>query len=113
MTTNPQTTDPQTSFTAAIARIFWMMIGPLALILLAFKIVQTGNSWLTPIDLAFFAVLAAVIVGRWLEFRGGDPRTTTGEPATPADLRRFVVAAMVGGFGVWALANVLGVHLLT
>ena len=106
------TTDSQTSFSMTIARIFWMMIGPLALILLAFKIVQTGTGWLTPIDLSFFGVLAAVIVCRWLEFRGGDPRTSTGEPATPDDLRRFVVTATLGGVGVWALANVLGLHLL-
>ena len=53
-----------------------------------------------------------MLLGRWLEFRGGNPQTTTGEPATPADLRRYVLTLIVAGPILWALANLIGNHVL-
>lgn len=101
-----------TSFFQAVVRVFWMMIGPLALLLLTFNIVKIGNGWLTAADFAFLAVLGGVILARWLEFRGGNPQTATGEPAAPAHLRRFVMAAIPVGLGVWIIANLIGNHWL-
>lgn len=75
-------------------------------------IATEGGGWLTSRDFAFFIVLAATIFGRYLEFRGGDPRTLTGEPATPAHLRRYVAAALCIGLAVWLLANLIGNNLL-
>lgn len=108
MTTNP----PTTPVVPALARLFWMMIGPLVLILLTFVILQMGQGWLTAADIAFLAILAGVILARWLEFQGGQPQTATGEPATPAHLRRFIVAALPIGLGIWVIANLLGNHWL-
>jgi hypothetical protein len=42
-----------------------------------------------------------MLLGRWAEFRGGDPRTATGEPATRQDLRRYTLLASVLGLAVW------------
>lgn len=106
-------TQPTTSLLAVLLRVSWMMLGPLALVLLGFAIVTLGNGWLTAADFAFLAVLGGVILARWLEFRSGHAQTATGEPATLADLRRFVVAASLVGLGVWVLANALGNHWLT
>ena len=49
------------------------------------------------------------MLGRWLEFRGGQPKTSTGEPATAADLRRYLLMTSTLGIVVWIVANVLGV----
>ena len=59
-------------------------------------------------DFLFFAVLGGMIFGRWLEFRGGDPQTQAGEPATAADLRRYILTVVTAGPVVWVVANVLG-----
>jgi hypothetical protein len=104
------TTEPTTSMLAVASRAFWMMLGPRSLFLLAYTIVSQGSGWLTALDLAFLVVLAGVLAARFLEFRGGNPQTATGEPATPAHLRRYVIVAAPIGLGIWVVANVLGNH---
>ena len=93
-------------------RLFWMMIGPLGLVLTIYFIVASGTGWTTTADLLYFVVLGGMILGKWLEFRGGSPETSTGEPATVADLRRYVLMLVIVGPIVWAVANVLGNYVL-
>jgi hypothetical protein len=94
------------------SRFFWMMCGPMMLGLLAFTIISVGRGWFTPADFGFLAVLCVLPLARWIEFRGGDPRTATGEPASPRDLRRYALGAIVLGFGVWVVANLFGIYWL-
>jgi hypothetical protein len=104
--------NPQSSIVVLFTRVFWMMIGPFLLILLTFTIVNMGTGWLTAADVGFFVVLGAIIVSRWFEFLGGHPQTATGEPATFAHFRRFLVGTVLIGVSIWVIANVLGNHVL-
>jgi hypothetical protein len=105
----PQT---QTSFLAFLGRLMWVMVGPLVLAIATLLIATRGGGWLTGLDVAYLAVLAGMFLGRWLEFQGGSPQTAEGQPATAADLRNYVVFGVVIGLGVWAVANVVGNHVL-
>jgi hypothetical protein len=78
----------------------------------AAAIINAGTGWLTGLDLAFLAVLGGMLLARWLEFRGGDPQTATGEPATLAHLRRYTLVALLLGLAVWVVANLVGNHWL-
>lgn len=100
------------SGSSVLARVCWMMIGPMVLALLAFHIVSAGSGWFTPADFAFLAVLGGTVLARWVEHRGGHAQTATGEPATADHLRRYVLGAMLLGLGAWSLANLLGNHWL-
>jgi hypothetical protein len=88
------------------------MFGPLFLLLCAGKVVATGNGWFTPADIAYFVVLAAMIFARWFEFHKGNAQTATGEPATQANLYRYVLATLAIGLGVWVVANIIGNYIL-
>ena len=103
---------PESSFGVLLARLGWMLFGPLALLLLTITIVSRGSGWLTAADVAFLAVLAAMLAARWLQLRSGQAQTTAGEPATRADLRRYLALATALGLAAWAGANVLGNHWL-
>lgn len=96
-----------------LARLFWMMIGPMLLALFAYLIIKTGNGWLTGFDFAFLGVAAAMMLARWLEFRGGHAKTAEGEPATPAHLRRYLIGVAVLGLAVWVIANIIGNYVLS
>lgn len=85
-----------------------MMVGPITLALLAFSIAQQRGGWLSFASLAYFPVLAATLLGRWLEFRCGHPMTSTGEPAKAADLRRYLIVAASLGLAAWVVANLPG-----
>jgi hypothetical protein len=85
-----------------------MMLGPITLALLALSIAGQRGGWLTPPNLAYFPVLGGTMLGRWLEFRGGHPMTSTGDPATTEPLRRYLYAAATLGIGVWLVVNLPG-----
>jgi hypothetical protein len=105
--------EPSTSLLGVLGRLMWMFIGPLTLLVLTFTIVRTGQSWLTGVDIAYLIILGCMLLGRWLEFQGGNPQTATGEPASQAHLRRYLLVASLTGLAVWAAANVVGLYLLS
>jgi hypothetical protein len=104
---------PTTPMAALFGRLFWMIIGPLALVVTLYSIVSSGTGWWTATDILYFLVLGGMALGRWTEFRGGNPTTCDGERATQADLRRYVLMLATIGPVAWVAANVAGSHLLT
>lgn len=110
MHTDP--TDTPTPFTAFFGRLFWMLLGPLFLALAAYAIVKGGGGWLTIPDIMFLAVAAGMGLGRLAEFRTGTAQTATGEPATPADLRKYLLGLAATAAGIFVLANLAGNHWL-
>jgi hypothetical protein len=102
-----------TSLIPVFGRLFWMFIGPLGLVLTIYFIATSGTGWTTRADLLYFVVLGGMILGKWLEFRGGSPETSTGEPATVADLRRYILTVVIAGPAVWVVVNILGNHVLS
>ena len=87
-----------TSAAAFFGRIFWMIADPILLAVLALNIAHQGTGWFTLIDLAYFFVLAGMLLGKWLEFRSA--MTGMGEPATVDHLRRYLVATSTVGLGL-------------
>jgi hypothetical protein len=94
-----------------LGRTFWVMFGPLLLLAIAFFIL-TRPGWRLGINIAYFVTLLAVVVGRWIEHLGGDPKTSTGERSTPADLRRFILFTIVGWLALWVAANLIANYVL-
>ena len=94
------------------ARITWFFVGPFILFLILINIVRAGTGWLTALDAAYFVVLAAMIFCRWYEQRSGQGTTTTGEPATWEDFRRYALVLPPLAIGAWILANAIGNHML-
>jgi hypothetical protein len=95
-----------------LGRIIWVMFGPLLLLAIAFFIL-TQPGWRLGINIAYVVTLVAIVLGRWIEHLGGDPKTSTGEPSTPADLHRFTILAVGGGLALWLVANVIANFVLT
>lgn len=101
-----------TPLIAVFGRLSWMIVGPMALVMTTYFIVTSGNGWTTPADLIYFVILGGMILGKWLEFRGGSPETSTGERATAADLRRYILMVVTAGPVMWIVANILGNYVL-
>src|SRR3990170_2478037 len=99
------TTPATTSQSLLLARLFWMMAGPAILLLTSIQIVMTGRGWLTLADLVFGATIAGMIIARWADGRGADPRRADGEPARPGDLRRYGIGLVGSGLALWVLVN--------
>src|SRR5262245_25953931 len=99
---------PQTNATRAVlGRLTWLFFGPILLIFATLAIATRSTGGFSFSDLAYFLVLGAMLGGRGVEFRGGDPRTATGEPASRQHLRRYAVALTGVGLAVWVAATLL------
>jgi hypothetical protein len=94
-----------------LGRTFWVMFGPLLLLAIAFFIL-TRPGWRLGINIAYFVTLVAIVLGRWIEHLGGNPKTSTGEPSTPADLRRFILFTIFGWLALWLAANLIANYVL-
>jgi hypothetical protein len=100
------------SFSVLGARLTWIMFGPVAAVMLLVEIVSHGTGWFTRLDAAFGGVVGLMILGRWVEQRSGCATTSTGEPATLEQCKRYTVLVLLGGAAAWVAANVLGNYLL-
>jgi len=103
--------DGITSASVLLARVMWMALGPMLLMVTAVGIVLRGG-WLAPWDAAFGIVLFLTIGGRWLEHRSGSAKTMDGEPATDANLHQYIRVMLPLAVGIWVTANVLGNYVI-
>ncbi len=94
------------------ARMIWVFFGPVALAMILWQIVAHGDGWRTALDALFAAVLALMLLARWVEQRSGEATTLMGEPATPQHCRRGSAVLLLGALASWVVANVLGNHVL-
>src|SRR5262245_45103186 len=100
-----------TSFRAALARITWMFLGPLAAFVAGVGLFVQHHGVLSFGDVPFFLAVGAILVGRWVEYRGGNAQSATGEPVTDAHVRRYLIAVSACALLVWAAALLLrGLH---
>ena len=96
-----------------LGRAFWMMIGPMLLVPITYKIIEHGNGWLTVFDFIFLGTLLVMLLARCFEFYKGHPRTSEGTPATREHLRRYALGVVAIGVPLWIAANVLGNYILS
>lgn len=100
-------TERMTTGSATLARLVWMMLGPILLSLLALLITQERSRWLSFPSAAYITALGGTMLGRWIEFRLGNPLTSTGEPATGKHLRAYLLMTTILGLSAWIVANLL------
>jgi hypothetical protein len=99
---------------AFLGRLFWMMAGPACLLVCAVMILNApGAGWRTGADIVYWIALVGMILGRWAEHLGGNPRNAMGEPAGAGDLRRYILVVVILGPMIWLAANFVSNHLLT
>ena len=107
------TAGQSTPLLLVVARIYWLFLGPVILGALTLVAFSSKGGWLTMIDFMFLALLGGLILARWYEFRGGNPQTNMGEPATWAHFRRYALITVLFGLSVWVLTNLLENHVLS
>lgn len=96
-----QVPDQTTPVLAVFGRFTWMLLGPFVLVLACLGLFSSNQAFFTHKDIIYWAALGAMLLGRWVEFRTGHALTGTGEPATVAHLRQYLLSATTVGLIVW------------
>lgn len=93
-------------------RLFWVLLGPVALFLTAASILLSGVGWLTGTDLLFGVLLLATIFCRWGDFLKGNGTNALGDPVTERYMWGYTYGVLAAGLALWTAANFVGNHLL-
>jgi len=88
---------------ASIVRVLWFVVGNAALLLLAVLI--TEEEALSGLDIAFWAIVVALILLRYIDITRLNGLTSDGEPASLQHWRRFSLLLLLIAGGVWVLAH--------
>lgn len=93
-------------------RLFWVALGPAFLLAILASMIQNATGWLSVRDAVYFTVLVSMIGLRRYDFSYGDRTNLSGEVTTEAEVRRYSWVVGLGGVAAWAVANLLGNHIL-
>ena len=97
--------DKQGSGRAVLARVYWMLIGDIILIAIAIAIYKSPKmfSWL---DIFYVFIVSSMAYIRYFDIKHWGGLTSTGEPATISDWRRYSLF-----LGIIALTVLVAAHL--
>lgn len=89
-----------------LPKIFWMMMGPLGLLLAALSVYLSAG-W-TIADAAVWLIVGLLIAARYVDIARFKGETIQDQPATMTHFRRYVPLVLSAGAALWLLARALG-----
>ncbi len=99
------TTEESQSALGGLARLIWMTVGNIALVVLALGIAM-GPPWsFTWRDWAFLAAAGGMLLVRYVDITRLGGRTAEGDPATTRDFRSWAAGVLVACAVAWGLAH--------
>ena len=87
-------------------KIFWMMMGPLGLVLAALSVFRSAG-W-TIADAVAWLLIGLLIGARYIDVVRFKGQTINDQPATMAHFRRYALLVLSAGTALWAVARALG-----
>jgi len=99
----------KSSFLALIVRLTWIAFGNLLLIFIAFPIAQHKAGIV--LDIMFWAVVAGLILIRYIDIKVFHGHTAENEPATLQHWRRYSLILLLASGVLWILAHGAALYL--
>ena len=101
---------PPMSGRAALARIYWMMLGNVPLIFLIMAIAD--RKFASPLipSLAYYLVVLSVVIVRYVDIRYLNGQTADDKPATLRHWRRHALILGIVSSCAWLVAFMMGRH---
>jgi len=90
---------------SCLARLCWMVIGNVILLVCAVSILGHHSSFFSVADLIFWATIALLIGVRYLDIKRLKGLTAAGEPASMAHWRRYVGILLAVCAAAWGAAH--------
>lgn len=98
-----------TPFAGCFCRLIWMLVGIVILLFLGIEIVRRPG--FSGVDAAAGAVVAGMILARFVDVRYLNGQTADGKPATMADWRRYSVRLAALALVLWGLLHAITAYL--
>lgn len=104
-TQREQTVDRQGGFLSILARLFWMAIGNVVLVMSCVSISQQKGAMFQTADVVFWITVPILILVRYLDIKLWDGQTAMGTPATMAHWKKYSILLLAGSTVVWLLCH--------
>lgn len=91
--------------TGCLLRVFWIMVGNLALLFCAVYIAQNATRLVGVADAVYWAIIGSLLAARYVDIRHFQGRTAEGEPASMAHWRRYAGLLVAVSAGLWLAAH--------
>jgi hypothetical protein len=98
----------ESSLIAFSFRLFWMFIGNAGLFLLALGVFYKSKTSPLGYSIAYWVLVAAILIARFVDIRYFHGETSDGEPATMLHLRRYVINLAIVAIPLFFIAFFLG-----
>jgi len=100
-----QITDRQSTPSGVLARLWWMLLGNMLLVLSLLFILRHEGGFFHPADWVFWIGVASLVFVRFLDVKFLDGQTATGKHASMADWIRYVVLLLACSAVLWGIAH--------
>lgn len=90
-----------------VVRLGWMLGGTLALLVTVMKIASQPPWTIGLLDLVFWGAVALTVMLRYWDITRFRGETTSGEPATMADFRRYAAGTAGVSAACWLIARAI------
>jgi hypothetical protein len=106
--------DPQQDApSGCLFRLFWMILGNMALLAVAGQLLTCPRGWFSGLDVAYWSVVALLIAARYADIRYCKGTTGEGKPCTLEDWRRYAVIVVLSTGVVWLALHFLSAFWLS
>ncbi len=85
-----------------VFRLGWLVVGPLCMVGYLMHLGRHDPPLISLMSLGFWALVAAIIIVRYIDVQKYDGETTNGVTATMKDFRGYVVRLLAAGGVAWA-----------
>jgi hypothetical protein len=104
-----QPVDKHDSIFSLFLRVFWMLVGNTILVILTIFILR-GEKWtFHAVDVVFWVTVLALILARYLDIKFYCGLTSTGEPASMVNWRKYAIVFVMCSAVIWVLAHTITV----
>lgn len=103
-TKTPASSEP-TSVLSLFVRLFWMILGIVALGISVMMILRNRDGLFSVADAIYLVTFPLMIGARYLDIARYQGATAYGEPATMGHWRRYALSVAMGAVVVWLAAH--------
>lgn len=96
--------DSRKSNPMLFARMFWALLGPMLMAPALMGIFLRDRDSLGLSDAFFLLIVLGMLIGRWMDYRYGSGKSSTGEPSTHGEFMRYILLVAIGAAAAWLIA---------
>lgn len=91
-----------------LLRLFWLILGNLALIAVAAQLLLHPRGWISGLDAAYWLFVALILAARYADIRYYKGTTADGKPCKLEDWRRYALLFVLSAGVAWLAVHFLG-----